>query len=508
MDKTSLESQHPQLEQFATTYIKTSDCANGQDAVKSAGERYLPKLPGHEVGNGGQILYNLYKNYAVYFPGVGRTVDGYMGLAFRKAPVFSGKIGEFEKDVTLDGEPIDSFARKLLRDMVVRFRPGILVDMPVIDTEQPMTVSEMSAVARPYFTIYSTDSILDWRESFIGGRVQTTFVKLFESEYRPTEADPLKYEKVSRVRVLSLTDQGIYRQQAYELVTVNDNDKKQEYQLITDVEPVINGKKLNYIPFIPASKNGIEWGLDYSPINDLSDISIAHYRNSASYQNGVLISGCPTLCVAGLLPDSKDGNGNIVMGASTVMQFETGGNAWFAQIGTEGLAETRLSMDRLEKQMALLGSRILQGDNPMAEAAQTAGIHRSGENGVLANICNIAAMAITEALKIVAEWTGYGPENISYEMNTDFEDQRIDPSVLASLMQALQAGLISKETFYHNLKRGEVYEQGRTFKDEMAAIERDMTDSFGVADQRYQELTAKIEALQPTADTGEAPDQV
>jgi hypothetical protein len=74
---------------------------------------------------------------------------------------------------------------------------------------------------------------------------------------------------------------------------------------------------------------------------------------------------------------------------------------------------------------------------------------------------------IEAALTFASEWMGAGGK-VEVEINRDFFDTVIDPALMASLLQALQGGAISKETFLYNLQQAEMLQPGVTVEDEAA----------------------------------------
>ncbi len=78
-----VDSTHLEYDANATAWLRARDVFAGEDAVKTAGVRYLPRLDSQTDDE-----YLAYKARAAFFNGSGRTVDGYMGLIFRREPTF------------------------------------------------------------------------------------------------------------------------------------------------------------------------------------------------------------------------------------------------------------------------------------------------------------------------------------------------------------------------------------------------------------------------------------
>ena len=66
------------------------------------------------------------------------------------------------------------------------------------------------------------------------------------------------------------------------------------------------------------------------------------------------------------------------------------------------------------------------------------------------------------------QWAGLQP--VTIKLNTDYLPTKMTPQELQALVQAWQAGGISPQTLFNNLKQGEIIAQEVTFEDEQAQI--------------------------------------
>ena len=79
-----IDTKHPEYLEFYPLWEKCEDFVEGEEAVKRAGETYLPRLSGQTANK-----YENYKQRAVFYAAAARTVAGLVGSIFRKAPVVS-----------------------------------------------------------------------------------------------------------------------------------------------------------------------------------------------------------------------------------------------------------------------------------------------------------------------------------------------------------------------------------------------------------------------------------
>ena len=77
-----VNSTHGEYEASAAAWSRARDVLAGEDAVKAAGERYLPRLDSQS-----EEEYCAYRNRAGFFNATSRTAEGYSGLIFRRPPL-------------------------------------------------------------------------------------------------------------------------------------------------------------------------------------------------------------------------------------------------------------------------------------------------------------------------------------------------------------------------------------------------------------------------------------
>jgi hypothetical protein len=485
-----LTDTHPLYDVFIDIWLKNQDAVDGQEAIK--GERckvYLPKLLGMLLQPNGDSLYNIYIEYANWFNASGRTLDGLRGLVFRKQPVIEvpESMTPVLEDINLRNQTLEGFAKEAFEQVAIKNRVGILVDFPVNNNAETLTIADAEAKnLRPYACMYNAENIWNWREERINNKWQTSFVVLKEVEYEAgAEAGVEEFNsvQVDIIRVLDFTPEGHYRQRVYKkrneataivnttsVATQTIESSGTGYTLDEEIIPTIDGKPLAFIPFCPITGDGISWDLKLPAINDLVNVNIAHYRNSANYENGLLFTGNPTPCVSGLADDDSN-DSTLALGSSTVLQFKLDGKWGFLEFSGNGLNTIREAMLDKENQMAVLGARILANDKKGVEAAETAQIHRAGENGVLGDMSNSIAMGLTKVLKVMAMWMGENPDDVYIELNTDYNPSGLTDRQIAALMSLWQQGRISAQDFFKLLKKGEIIHAEKTFEEHEEEIE-------------------------------------
>ncbi len=161
---------------------------------------------------------------------------------------------------------------------------------------------------------------------------------------------------------------------------------------------------------------------------------------------------------------------SLSIGSSTAWVTETAGaTAGFLEFTGQGLETFERAMDRDERLLAVLGSRLLEGQKKVGETAQAIELRQSGENSILGNIAVNVSASLTQVLRWVYWWnsTEESPDDVttgqvSIELNTDFSTKGLSSAEIQSIVAAWQAGTISRETMLDLFHRGEVLPEGRT----------------------------------------------
>lgn len=488
-----VDTKHAQYLANEARWKRNRDVTEGEEAVKAAGETYLPKLSGHN-----DTEYEAYKTRAAFFNATGRTVDGLTGLIFRKPPTheYPAAMEPLVEDVTMAGLSLDELAQKIVEDAVVVGRGGILVEYPPTDLRE-RTVPEVEAEGlRPYLTYWTAESILDWRLGRVNNHTVLTMVKLSESVEEPDPTDPWKTKAVEQVRVLRLVE-GVYTVELYRKIQ-GVSKSTAEWTLVSGPSTVIiRGQPVAGIPFIFVGPRDSTPEVQKAPISDLVLTNLSHYRTSADYENGLHWTGVPTPVFIGAL---QGGDGQEVttvrLGSTSGITMAAGSDAKFLEFEGSGLeGGLGKALTRKEEYMAVLGARLLAADKRQVEAAETAEIHRAGENSVLSSIASSVSKSITRALSIMAEWAGLAGD-VSFTLNQDYTPKAMDAQTLTAVLAAWQQGALSMPELYELFKAGELVRTDKPIEEHEAEVE---AESAGREDAAGASLLAAASALRATA---------
>jgi hypothetical protein len=422
---------------------KCEDCREGQTAIHAGGKKYLPPLSGQSDAD-----FRAYVRRATFYGAMSRTVDAFIGMIMRTPPNIDN-YNSLLDDVINSNQSIYEFTTSVIDDVLVKGFGGILVEHTP-QVEGVMTLAQAQLMgSRPYLTFFEAKSILNWR--CVKGN--PVMVVLEEEDYVYSSEFEFKEECI--YRVLDLDDQGYYRQRIFK----RNERQPDEFDLIQEIWPLMNGNKITEIPFYFLGD-----AEHLPPLIDLVDLNISHYMTTADLEAGCHWAGTPQPWIAGVQLEAND-------------QLKFGGNAWvfpdpsakaqYLEFSGQGLGALEKRLEIKERQMAALGAKMLS-DTVVAETATGASLRSSGEFSVLNNVAQVTSKVITRACTFMYQWAGLAPVKIS--LNTDYMPASASPQDIQAWLQAYQAGAISFQSLYGNLKKGEVYLFGEDPETEQAAI--------------------------------------
>ena len=453
-ERMPVNSTHPNYDDHLPVWLRIRDVLAGDDAIKRGGAKYVPRLQDHT-----DAQFNEYLQRGFFYNATARTVGGYVGLIFRRAPLFFGDergagkrsqeievrseetksgtapgvmgqvLSRFVNDVDLRGTTLDAYARHVVGEVISLGRSGTLIDWQEDES-------------RAFVSHYPAESILNWRECRINGSLKLTLVVLAETVTADNEADPYANEEVEQIRVLRLArdnaergvrnaesktrpltpalspdgGEGVHSKSSDANLTVSMEPKDplhtftveiwqrrtraggrgRDWVLVRSVTPTRRGRPLQSIPFVFHGPTHSRADVEKPPIADLVAANLDHYRLNTDYKHGMHFTALPTAFVSGF-----DRSAELKIGATTAWVTETiGATAGFLEFKGQGLGTFEKALDRTERLMTVLGSRLLETQKRVSESAEALAIRQAGESSIIGSL----AVAVTASLNDVLRW--------------------------------------------------------------------------------------------------------
>lgn len=459
----SVNFQHNDYTSMLPQWKKARDCAKGQRAVHDAGTCYLPML-----GEQSSPEYEAYKARTPFYNATWRTIDGLRGMIFRKPPLVESpaSIKPMMDDVTLQGEPLQMFLLDIVEEALTTGRMGIFIDYPMVDISNATRADELRNNFRPMMKLYCAEAIINWKTKTIKNKTVLSMVVLAETgAVAKDEFEDVNHKQYRVLDLVEVSEEFVYR------VRVFTVDKDGKDQLMSTVYPLIGGKPIDNIPFQFISVDDVNWAVDEPPLMDLVDMNISHYCTTADYEHGCHFTGLPTPVITGYTMDPALDTTFSIGSMSAWIFPNQGAKAEYLEFTGQGLGALERNLAKKENYMAVLGARMLEAQVRGVESANTASIHRGGEQSMLASIAQAISIGFTKALQTFAAFAGETGV-VKVELNRDFFPAPMDSLMLTALIAAWQNGAIGYSTLFDKMKQGEIVKFDGTPDEEQTDIKK------------------------------------
>ncbi len=438
-----VDTAHPQYLEWREDWKKIRDVLGGERAIKAATTEYLPKLDGQELDE-----YAAYLARGVFFDATSRTQDGLLGAIFRKPPDIEAPDRSEDLLANIDGagSPFETFAKQVTGEVIATGRYGVMADVP--DGEN-----------QPFLASYPAESIISWHEDVTGGKRQLRMVVLKETRQEPKASDPFELEDQISYRVLALgptikensgVPEGQYSVTVFhKVVTGTSGDS---FHADEPLIPKRSGKALDFIPFQFFGPRMLSPAVQKPPLLGLADANLGHWRTTVELRHGAHYTALPTLVVAGadIGPEF-----DMTIGPATGIKLPEAGAASFLEYKGDGLGSLERMIDKGEKQMAVLGARLLEEPKAAAESGVAMGLRHRGEHSMLASISDTVGRGLERTFNWAVWWAGGEEDKARVALNKDFFEAQLSPEDVVKLVSAWQSGGIGGETVHWNLAQGE-----------------------------------------------------
>lgn len=434
------------------------DCVAGSKAVKAAGEKYLPKPDPTNKSAENDERYKALKKRAMFLNFTARTKQGLIGVMFRKpAELKLPTAAEYVKDnATGSGMSLEQLSKQGVGECLETARGGFFVDYPTVkDSTAGVQSLAASKSRQANILFYDALSIIDWETQDVDGVQRLAFVNLSEklSEF---STDDYGRTEICQNRILVMVD-GQYHQRIY-----RDGDPYSD-----SVPTDHNGQAFDHIPFYFFGSETNTPDIDKAPLEDLAEVNILHYGNSATVEESGFISSQPTLFFTTDISQGEFARWNphgVQVGSTSGYSLGKNGAANMVQAAESQLSRT-LMIDK-ENQMLMIGARIVQkgGENETAEAVR---LRHGSDNSILSTVAANVSEALRAAILDVQRFMMPAalPDETVFWLPQQYFDETMDAQMILAQVQLWQQGIIAKKDLRVNLKQASIIEADRSDED-------------------------------------------
>jgi len=412
---------------YAWTLIR--DALDGSEAIKRANTKYLPQPNPCDLSETNKARYIMYVIRAVFYNATGRTHHSLVGQVFAKPVKYNlpKTIEKYKNNIDGAGVSLDQQLKQTVGYALAYGRTGLLANFT--STNGATTEQLATGAARPVIKTYSPFDIINYRVDDDGGLVMLVLKEMYQDS-----TSEFAVSSKPQYRVLRNYG-GMVTSQIYRFDTSNNLSESEQENVIIGAD----GKHFTEIPFcFIGSENNDVW-TDIPPLYDLAELNIAHYRNSADFEESSYICGQPTPYVTGLTQAWVDTvmKGVLELGARAVIPLPAGATAGLLQASPNNLPKE--AMEHKERQMAALGAKLVE-KKTVERTATEVKTDEAASVSILGSVTANVESAYMKALAFAAAFSGETLPTDALQMSTDFDISQMSAGARQQLMLEWQAG--------------------------------------------------------------------
>ena len=433
---------------------RVDDCLQGQRNIKSK-ETYLPPNQWQQEH---PDEYAAYLQRALFYSMTTYALRIYEGLTMSGFPEIilpaDGKMDFLHRWATVHKRDLHTLQANLNREQLAHGLRCMLVE-PQNNADRPFFIQEFGAnmLLRAHFTASQ------------GSESKAKMVLLDESGFRfDTTLKKDIYQP--RLLVLGLDKNDEYYQCEIDLEGWGDKfdiDNPPE----TAVYPDYRGKRLNFIPFTWCGASSLSGcALDIPPLLDMADCEIKLFQLDAQYSQHLFQSSQETVFFTNT--DRNFNMADIRYGCGAQNKLPKDVDVKVIANNGIGFDAQKNYMESIMSQIELRRMSIMSSKSHQSGTA--VGIVQNAQTAPLRTIVDTSGDAITEQLRYIATWMGYGANDIAriaYTPSKDFANADNNLSEFVSLCQSVADGSVPmlEEDLYRKAKENGYVNSKMEWKD-------------------------------------------
>ena len=461
---------------FDVKIAKIKALMGGTYAMRNAGETYLPQFEGE-----GDDHYKARKAMSVLFNGTQKTVNDMVSRVFEKPIELSEETDQQFKDwaenINMEGQDLSNFAADVLSKGLQTGIQYLMVDAPAKQEGETARTDDEEG-NRPYIVSIDPEDVLGWKTTKVGNETVISQIRIQESVEEDKAGDEFAVETIKQIRVHDLIEGRV-------LVRVFRESKNAGSEAAGWVQ---HGEDawidLDRITVTPFYAHRLSFFKGDPPLDDLSDLNVAHWQSNSDQRNILHFARVPILFGSGF-----GKNEDIKISASTITRSEDpAATLSFVEHSGAAIGAGQKDLEHLEWMMETHGLQLLVQQN----GPQTATGENRNERKETSRLSMIADN-LKDALEICFGWMG-DYQNIEFNgavvINKDFASNFLDVAGLNALISMVNSGKLSKKSFWIEMVRRGVLREDFELEDEQDFIDLEgdeFTDEVDVSGDKDED---------------------
>lgn len=404
-----------ELVEILSRYEMINDCLEGEYAVKAKTKLYLP-IPNSEKNSVSSPRYLEYLLRAVFYNVTQRTAEGLVGQIFLRNPTVElpTELQPMIKNTNGEGLDLNQLTKEACGHILAYGRGGLLTDFPRTDgtvTKEQLSSGEI----QPTIKFYDTWDIINWETQIEDNRTVLSMLVLREV-FEERKDGSFQVEEFEQFRVLELVDGQVRVRLYYRPERGAEFATSGEYFLLDS-----NQMPFTEIPFTFIGSENNDAEIDIPPLYTLAVLNIAHYRNSADYEENVYFMGQPTPFISGVTETwvTEMWDGVVQFGSRAIIPGPKDSKATLLQVQPNTLAKE--AMNQKEQQMISVGAKLIERSANVERKEKEIEIEAASDISILTKIASNVESGMIRAFMFCEMFTGGDEGLIEFEINKNFD---------------------------------------------------------------------------------------
>lgn len=374
-------------------------------------------------------LYNFFK----------KAVDNLSAILFRKEMILDYKVKNenFIKNVDNKGTSIKLFSKEVAKNALLDGLTYIWIDSQRIDSN----INKLNADSiKPFFKNVRRKNVYSKKIDYVNGQAVLKQIVIKQVITVDKENDDFQTEEKEVYIVLRENGGQIWI------------EKKGKFELYDNWE-----SNLGIVPIIPVYSAKTDYLKANIPLLDLAYLNIKHFNKESNLDSILELSALPVPVIYSNNEYDKDTlkKQGITIGVNKALSFSDKSTEGFefSEISGTSISKLQENLSKLEEIMDKTALSILTEKS--FNTATEAKIADSNSNLFLYDLALSIEEAINNAYKI-AELYIDRKLDITITLNKDFDSLALDAQTIDKYIALKQNGLISIDTLWDELKKGEI----------------------------------------------------
>lgn len=437
---------HQDYEKYISTWTMVRDVCNGENV-----EQYLIELNAHDKSGANVARNKAYRERAVFYEVPGYTLSGLVGLMFYQDPdVVLPPDLEYVKD-NIDGNGLSIYqqAQDLAGDLLSVSRAGLYTSFPV-ESESVTQADIKSGNVFATTSLIKAENIWNWELRLSGSKMKLNEVHISQA------GEDGEQEILQLVMSENVFTAQLWRK--------DEKEKKWAEYGPQMIPRAGNGQPFDEIPFCFVGGKNNSSSVDLPLMKSLTRISIAHYRNSADWEDNVWWNGQSQPWASGLSVDDVAvmRNANIYFGSRELIGVPAGEQLGIVTAPPNTIVRQAM-IDKLDMMIGL-GARFIR-DGDVSKTATESKSNDTKSQSSLSVVAGNIEEAYRKSLLWCAQYMNVSADDVSFIPSKKYSVGGASAQEIQTVVASFIQGAIPASDYLAWAKRAELVDKEKTFEE-------------------------------------------